>query len=318
MSEFKHHVSDMCERDICILPVEEEGLYYFYTTRAPHSMRELGVPRFYARRSPDLINWSDPIIVFENKGEFWSDLDYWAPECHFYNGKYYLISSFRAVGTYRRCQCLVSDSPAGPFVPHGEPFTPEDWHCLDGTLYVDRQGKPWMIFCKEWLQVGDGQICAVPMKEDLSAADGEPIILFRASQAAWKSDAYAENREDWGRVTDGPYMYRCNNGTLIMVWSSFSNSGYTVGTARSTTGDIAGPWEVDPEPIYSLDGGHPMLFKSFEGELMMVFHSPNKPGQERMLVFKMDDIDGHLYTKHEITGNWYSKFYYPDGRMIKI
>ena len=72
------------------------------------------------------------------------------------------------------------------------------------------------------------------------------------------------------------------------------------------------------EPIYALDGGHPMLFHTFDGKLMMVFHSPNRPGQERMLIFEMDEIDGHLYTKHEITGNWFNKFYYPDGRMVSV
>jgi arabinan endo-1,5-alpha-L-arabinosidase len=70
-----------------------------------------------------------------------------------------------------------------------------------------------MVFCKEWLQVSDGQMCAVSMKEDLTAAVGEPVILFRASQAAWKSDAAMPGRRDWARVTDAPYMHRCDAGT---------------------------------------------------------------------------------------------------------
>ena len=39
-----------------------------------------------------------------------------------------------------------------------EAVTPDGWQSLDGTLYVDRSGKPWMVFCHEWLQVGDGQM----------------------------------------------------------------------------------------------------------------------------------------------------------------
>ena len=71
----------------------------------------------------------------------------------------------------------MSDSPKGPFRPVGNrPVTPEGWHCLDGTLYTDRKGAPWLVFCHEWLQVGDGQICAVPLSEDLSEAVGEPVI----------------------------------------------------------------------------------------------------------------------------------------------
>ena len=88
-----------------------------------------GPGHFYVLESPDLIHWSEPRVCFE-KGSFWADRDYWAPECHIWQGKYYLISSFRAEGTYRRCQCLVSESPRGPFRPVREkPLTPEGWHC---------------------------------------------------------------------------------------------------------------------------------------------------------------------------------------------
>ena len=89
---------------------------------------------FYVLESEDLIHWTKPEVCF-TKGDFWADSDYWAPEVHMWKGKYYLISSFRAPGTYRRCQCLVSDSPKDPFKPvKMKPVTPDGWHCLDGTL----------------------------------------------------------------------------------------------------------------------------------------------------------------------------------------
>ena len=34
-----------------------------------------------------------------------------------------------------------------------------------------------MVFCHEWLQVNDGQICAVPLSDNLGKATGEPVIL---------------------------------------------------------------------------------------------------------------------------------------------
>ena len=40
----------------------------------------------------------------------------------------------------------VSDSPEGPFtlVKTDGPIAPPNFMTLDGTLYVDRSGKPWM------------------------------------------------------------------------------------------------------------------------------------------------------------------------------
>lgn len=55
--------------------------------------------------------------------------------------------------TQSMMNCIVSlrsDSLLGPFVPHGgKELTPEEWECLDGTLYVSPDGKPYLVFCHE-------------------------------------------------------------------------------------------------------------------------------------------------------------------------
>ena len=185
---YPYHIRDVHISDPFILADPVSKKYYTYVqfvdrTRFPEV--ETGEPCFYVLESRDLVHWSKPEIAFR-KGDFWADSDYWAPEVHIWRGKYYLLSSFRARGTYRRCQCLVADSPKGPFKPVSEkPVTPDGWHCLAGTLYEDRKGRPWMVFCHEWLQVNDGQICAVPLSDNLGKATGEPVILFRASDGPW-------------------------------------------------------------------------------------------------------------------------------------
>lgn len=304
--EFPVSVRDIVISDPCILPVKEEKRYFVYARWLNTSLfpEVDGSPSFYAFESPDLIHWSRPYRVFE-KGDFWADLDYWAPEVHAYRGKYYLVSSFRARGTFRRCQFLVSDSPRGPFVPlRQEPVTPENWHCLDGTLYVDLKGQPWMVFCHEWLQVNDGQICAVPLSEDLSKAIGDPVILFRATDAPWRTRRFERDRE-CGFVTDGPWLYRMKDGTLIMLWSNYSEYGYTTGYARSRFGDIMGPWDQEEVPLYAMDGAHSMLFHTFEGELMMCLHCNNNAKEKRIHLFQMEEKNGGLHIVNEVTGNWY-------------
>lgn len=305
-SEYSYSIKDVHISDPFILADEKSGFYYTYVQfvdekRFPQA--KCDEPCFYVLKSKDLVNWSVPKVCFR-KGDFWADKDYWAPECHIWKGKYYLISSFRAEGKYRGCQCLVSESPEGPFEAVGDgPVTPKGWHCLDGTLFVDDNGDPWMVFCHEWMQVYDGQICAIKLSDDLSKAVSEPEILFRASDAPWRGNMAA----DGGLVTDGPFMHRLQSGTLIMLWSSFSErGGYTVGYARSESGTIHGPWLQEKVPLYALDGGHAMLFRAFNGKLMMSLHCPNIHPKKRILLFEMEDEGDKLVIRNEVTGNWYN------------
>jgi hypothetical protein len=62
-----------------------------------------------------------------------------------------------------------------------------------------------------------------------------------------------------------------------------------VGIAVSESGRLAGPWVQQAEPIYADDGGHPMLFSTFDGKLMMTLHSPNSGADQRIHFFEMED-----------------------------
>jgi arabinan endo-1,5-alpha-L-arabinosidase len=159
-----------------------------------------------------------------------------------------------------------------------EPVTPHDWECLDGTLFVDAHDQPWIVFCHEWVQVGDGEICATRLSDDLTSAIEQPHLLFHASEAPWAEELNSKGRK--GYVTDGPWLHRLANGVLIMLWSSFG-TGYTVGVARSVFGNILSPWEQLPEPLYARDGGHCMIFRTFDGQPMLACHRPNESHDER-------------------------------------
>ena len=53
---------------------------------------------------------------------------------------------------------------------------------LDGTLYVE-DGKPYMVFCHEWVQTIDGTMDCIQLEDDLSDTVGEPRMMFKASDA---------------------------------------------------------------------------------------------------------------------------------------
>ena len=279
--------SDINIRDPFVLV--HDGTYYLYGTRGATCWGP--ATGFDVYVSQDMENWTGPHVCFENDGTFWADRNYWAPEVHAWQGKFYMFASFKSENECRGTQILVSDTPDGTFVPlTPRPVTPRDWECLDGTLYVSPEGKPWIVFCHEWVQVKDGEICAMPLTEDLSAPAGEPVLLFKASAAPWVRPV---NREG-GLVTDGPFMHRCHNGTLLLIWSSFGAQGYTQAVARSESGDITGPWVQEETLLMEKDGGHGMLFRDFSGQLRLVLHSPNKTPLERPKFFPVEETGGAL------------------------
>jgi beta-xylosidase len=279
------NLSDIHIRDPFVLPAPAERRYYLYGTMGKYAWTESAVG-FDCYVSADLHSWEGPFPVFRPSADFWADRNFWAPEVYAYRGKYAMFASFKAPGVCRGTQILMADSPLGPFHPlSAKPVTPADWECLDGTLFVTPEGDPWMVFCHEWVQVGDGEICALPLSKDLVSAVGKPIVLFHASEAPWAQQINSKGRI--GYVTDGPWLHRLPNDELLMLWSSFSEGGYTVGVARSTSGQLLGPWQQDPQPVYSGDGGHCMTFRDFEGKVWLSLHRPNDNPAERPLFLQL-------------------------------
>ncbi|MCD6302531.1 MAG: family 43 glycosylhydrolase [Anaerolineae bacterium] len=281
-------------RDPYILAVPEHDRHYLigtpsYRTRAGAvTGRGSGLDVFV---SSDLCAWEGPMTVFEPPEDFWGTHDFWAPELHHFRGRFYIFCTFKASDACRGTHVLVADDVLGPYEPlTDEPPTPRDWECLDGTLYVDGDGSPWMVFCHEWVQVGDGEMCAVRLSDDLSRPIGQPRLLFTATQAPWV-DAYP--RPDC-YVTDGPSLYRASDGSLLMAWSSFTEGRYAVGLARSASGSVEGPWEQSPTPLYDQDGGHGSVCRTLSGDLVLALHRPNSAPSERPLLLPLCERDGTL------------------------
>ena len=276
-------------RDPFVLNVE--GRYYLYGTRGAECWGGgLGLDVYV---SDDLENWSEPHEVFRRPEGFWADRNFWAPEVHALAGAYYMFVSFKSADACRGTQILKAESPMGPFLPYSDgPVTPRDWECLDGTLYVDPKGRPYMVFCHEWVQVRDGEMCALPLSDDLRQPIGAPILLFRASEPAWAPKG-AERY-----VTDGPFMYRTSGGELLMIWSSFTEQeGYCEAVARSDNGDITGHWTQDKDLLFTKDGGHGMIFADNAGGLRFICHQPNNTPMERPKLFDLIDTGRTLVRK---------------------
>ncbi len=278
---------DINIRDPFVLPFD--GKYYLYGTRGETAWKPaLGLDVYV---SDDLENWSEAHECFSLPADFWADKEIWAPEVHFYDGSFYMFVSLRSDTRPRGTQILKSSSPMGPFLPFtDDAITPREWQALDGTFYVDKEGNPYIVFCHEWVQVKDGQVCAMKLTKDLSAPAGEPFVLFTASQPEWAD----KTREIF--VTDGPFMYRTECGRLLMIWSTFTQSGYVQAVACSDNGEIDGNW-INDSLLFEENGGHGMIFDAYDGKKYLILHSPNENPLERPVLLEIAEENGSLKLK---------------------
>lgn len=238
-------------------------------------------------KSKNLKLWDGPYEVAKTDPKSWMGPDpmIWAAEIHHYKNKYYYFATFTNKAVIidtvngntverRASHVLVSDKPDGPFVPMKDAtYLPANKPTLDGTFWIDKDGKPYMVYCYEWLQAIDGTIEKIQLKPDLSGTVGEGQLLFRASASPWSREKDKDGKDVPNRVTDGPYLFRTGTGRLGMIWTSWIYNVYTQGVAYSESGTLNGPWKQEKDPITPPNYGHGMLFTTLDGKLLMSLHS---------------------------------------------
>ena len=301
---------DIRVRDPFILADAKTKTYCLYAQS--ENRKDSGFKGVEVYASKDLVNWLPPQTVMSLPKD--SDvMMVWAPEVHEYNGAFYLFVTLTCHRTLpekkpvekgnwpamhvRGTHIFRSDKLTGPFKRlKSTAHTPEGWMALDGTLFIE-DGTPYMVFCHEWVQTIDGTMDVVRLRDDLSDTVGKPELLFRASDAPG-----ARTEPDAGKVTDGCFLYRSpKSGKLFMIWSTFiPGNGYCVLLTESQSGKIKGPW-INQKPIYKENGGHGMLFRSFDGRLMMALHQPNSRGKERLHLFEVLDNGQTMEIEEEVT-----------------
>ena len=238
-------------------------------------------------KSKNLKYWDGPYTLTQIDTTSWMGADpmIWAAELHQYNDKYYYFATFAnrdvIIDTVagnsierRASHILVSEQPDGPYTPMKDhTYLPANKPTLDGTFWVDTDGKPYMVYCYEWLQNLNGTIEKIELKSDLSGSIGEGKLLFKASDSPWSREKNTNGKEQPNKVTDGPYLFNTGTGRLGMIWTSWIYDRYVQGVAYSESGTLDGPWIHEKEPITPPNFGHGMLFKTFDGKMLMSLHS---------------------------------------------
>ena len=290
--------------DPCILADKQTATYYMTGTGG------------LLWKSKDLKFWDGSYEVAMTNPQSWMGPHpmIWAAELHEYKGRYYYFATFtnRAVKIdtvkgnvieRRASHILVSDHPDGPYVPMDDSiYLPANKPTLDGTFWVDKDGKPYMIYCYEWLQNWDGTIEKIELKPDLSGSIGTGSVLFRASNSPWSREKDENGKDRPNKVTDGPWLFQTKTGKLGMLWTSWVYDVYTQGVAYSASGTLDGPWVQEKEPITPPNFGHSMLFRTLQGRLLMAIHSHQSVNGHTIRIphlFEVDDSGDKLIVRGE-------------------
>ena len=126
--------------------------------------------------------------------------------------------------------------------------------------------------------------------------------MFFAYDSPWSKEKEENGRVVPNKVTDGPYLFKTQTGILGMIWTSWVFSDYVQGVAYSQSGSLNGPWIQEQDPITPPNFGHGMLFRTFDGKLLMSVHSHKDINGRYVRIphlFEVDDSGDKIVVKGE-------------------
>lgn len=260
----------------------KENKYYLLGTTGDDPWGKASDLTLYV--SDDLENFERKCVMVTD-GSLDTFKNIWAPELHEYNGKYYLIVSAYRKDLGRGSFIFVSDCLDVPFkMLTGEYITPEGWGCLDATLFVYEK-KPYLCFSNEWTtpitKDGDGALYIAELSADLTKILGKPKKIVSGKGSGVSVVIHVNDHR--GYVAEGPWLYE-ENGEIVLLWSTFTETGYSVIKSVSKNG-IFGDYVLE-KVLFDKDGGHCMRFTDLKGKVRIVFHQPNVTPKERLHLFE--------------------------------
>ena len=235
-----------------------ENTYYAYGTNAKDGIE--------VYTSDDLLHWKKTQVLALHKDNTWGTRWFWAPEVYYIKEKnkffmYYSADEHICVAT--------SDSPFGPFVQDIKQPMIADEKCIDNSLFIDDDGKPYLHFDR----FNDGlNIWVAELEEDLKTIKSSTLTKCINVSQAWE--------EVWPRVNEGAFITK-HKGIYYMTYSGNNYESPFYGIGYATASSPMGPWiKYEKNPILqkpdSLVGvGHSAMFTDKEGHLRIVFHAHN-------------------------------------------
>lgn len=230
------------------------NVYYAYGTLSDNGIVVL--------TSDDLKVWEQREELALHKNDSYGEKWFWAPEVYHINGKFYMYYSAE-----EHICVATSNSPLGPFKQEVKKPMVEDEKCIDNSLFIDDDGKPYVFFDR----FNDGlNIWVAELEDDLMTIKAETMHPCIHVSQKWE--------QVWPRVNEGPFVIK-HEGVYYMTYSanSYESPYYGIGCATAT--NIMGIWEkYNNNPLLRKPGnlvgtGHHCIFRDKGGKLKLAFHA---------------------------------------------
>ena len=155
-----------------------DGKMYVYPSHDRDSARTFDMIDWHVFSSEDLVNWTDHGVALAVEDIVWAEKEAWAPDCEYYNGKYYFYypTDQNYIGV------AVGDRPEGPFTdPLKKPLITRETpgvkatrDLIDPSIFIDDDGTPYLFF-------GQNDVNAVKLNEDMISFD-DSIKIIQGTQ----------------------------------------------------------------------------------------------------------------------------------------
>jgi len=296
--------------------IKEGDTYYLYCTG-------MGISVF---SSNDMKNWKEEPSVFKKPPQWTQQVvsgfygHIWAPDIHFYDGKYCLYYSVSAFAKNTSAIGLVTNTTLDPKSPE---FKWEDqgiivqsvpnrdlWNAIDPNLVVDNSGYPWLAFGSFW--EGLKMVKLIPNRTAIAKPQEWYTIAKR------ERSHFLEDKNPGDAAIEAPFVFKKDS-----LYYLFASWDYCCRGAESTYKVVVGRSEYVQGPYLDKSGkamdqgggslviegdenwagiGHNSAY-TFDDKDYFVCHAydANDGGKPKLRVFEMGwDKDGWPVINKEV------------------
>ncbi len=252
--------------------------------------------------SKDMHLWNGPYNVLQLDSTMWmgSNPIIESPEIHVYNRKFYYTATFirpdvvieNAEGRdiiRSSCQIFVADSIQGPYKPiqAEKPLLRADHSTRNATFTTDEYNAGYIIYNHAWEQNNNETVQIIRLDEGFDIQIGEPYIMFKASHIPFANSGNVAS----SHIAEGPYIFKTEGAGLGILFLTEIDDTPCIAVAYSEIGGLNGPWVVEPEPLLKGNYGQPVLFRDFDGTMVMLMHKDTTVNGKNISVPTLIEVD---------------------------
>lgn len=242
----------------------------------------------YIWRSSDMRIWEGPYDVLCPSQTSWVGKNAYvtSPEIHKYKGRYYYMATFTRFDividtvagrpVYRTaCEIFASDKITGPYeqLTANVPLLSPEYMAVHPTFCEDESNVGYLIYNYAAEQSGNATVQIIRLGKKMNVQVGEPYIMFRASQNSWSSAVSDSGEKVFSPIMQAPFMFDTRGGELGILFDTTIDGVSAIGVAYTEKDHgLNGPWHIEQQPLLTGGVGGPMLFKDYDGTLVMAMH----------------------------------------------